>query len=373
MNSKEILFKTCIILSIAVANLLSQPTFAFEVTHQLRPNSTYESTSLNNSCSTIEGSAFSSKCNPALFPYSKQEGITVSIIGKSDGDSIDNGRDLIFDPITETLLRRLFQETNFNSFTFNSDISFKNGLFEISYSPYYLLADLYLFNPAFPEISIQLVNRESLRLTSGTEISKFKLANNNYNFSVGSSIYYYEHTWSNTIFSLFDLSFNQPETLIQFQSEYGVAGDIGFFLNNDSFWLPKISMQVKNINSDLPINQNNAASATSQTSALLFDTYSTIGLGKDFKTQYGRFDLNLEIPFIKFYEEIFSDQIMLGGRYNLSLFSILAGFGKYYQNFGLMFNSEGFNIGITYTREGDMGDFQPSAEQSVYTGIDIIL
>ena len=362
-----------IIKRIIASFLFSFSSFGFVVTHQVRPNSTFETVSLSNSCSTFSSSNFSNRCNVALFPYSKEQGISINGIGKSDGDSIDNGRDLIFDPITETLIRRLFEEKNFNSFTFSSSIVFRSNLFELSYSPYFLLADLYLFNPAFPEISLHLVNRESLRLSNGWILLGNKDDNESFQLSFGASLFYYKHTFENTVFSLFDLSFNSPNSLINFETEYGVASDLGLYLYNPVAWLPNISFQIKNLNSKVTENKNYRNSATRQSPLFLFEPYSTLGLGKEFQTYWGGLGFNLEIPIEGIYDQVNEDQITLGTKYTIKLFSVYFGLNSNYQNFGLRFNSDNFNVGINYARENDIGDLQSTTEDSVYTGLSIVL
>lgn len=348
--------------------LISYSVFSLEVTHQIRPGSTFESTSLSQSCSTMEGMSYSNRCNPALFPYSTRETVALDVVLKSEGDSVNNGKDLIFDPITEVLIRRLFEESNFNSFTFDGNIAFKNSYFEITYEPYYLLADLFIFNPAFPEISVNIVNRETISLKSGREI----LNNDFFKLSTGLNIYYYQHQYENTSFSLFDLSFKKPEELINFKSIYGVAGDLGFFLNPKSELLPKLSLQVKNINSEVKENSHVSSSEFLQQTLLLFDTYSVLSAGKNVNTFLGRFDFNVDLPFLRYFEELYPRGISVGMRYSLNFFSVLLGYNKYYHNLGLKFDSENFNIGLMFTREKDLGKFQRKFQESVYTGIEIV-
>lgn len=363
------IFKT-----LAVASLSLTHLFAFDVAHQIRPNGSFETTALSNSCSTIEGANFSTLCNSALMPLSTFQTVSIGVVGKSDGDSIDNGRDLIFDPITEELIRKLFEEKNFNSFTFNSNIIFKNDLFEINYTPYYLIADLYLFNPVFPEISLHAVNRETIRLTRGwTLIGDKDQYKNNWFLSVGTSLFYYEHSYANNVFSLFDLSFTPPEQLISFQSEYGMAGDLAFFLSTPNPYMPKFSFQIKNIGTKLDAKKSASESSVQQSPYLLFEHYTTFGMGKDFTTTLGRIDLNLEIPYSSNDDTIYFENITVGGRYTINLFSIFAGFSSYYQNFALRFDSDTFKVGIGYAREEDMRRFQPTVENSVYTGVEISL
>ena len=347
--------------------------YAFEVTHQIRPNSIFEASTLGNSCSTNKMSGLASKCNPALFPYTKKQGVSISVVGKSDGDSIDNGRELIFDPITEPLIRKLFEQKNFNSFTFNSELIFKTKLFEISYSPYYLLADLYIFNPAFPEISIHLVNHERLQLTNGMFLPKFNLLKHEFKSSIGFNFYYYEHTYENTVFSLFDLSFQRPEELIHFKTKYGVANDLGFFVENDSIFIPDLSIQLKNMFSKINYQKDIAKSSTRQTSLFLFEPYSLIGLGKEYSSKYGSFHLNFELPFENAFQRFRHDHIMSSLNYNLKLLSLFLSGNKNYQNIGMRFNSNFFNVGLSYSQEKDMGEFNPSKERTVYTGIEISL
>ncbi|MBF0315892.1 MAG: hypothetical protein HQK52_20900 [Oligoflexia bacterium] len=350
--------------------LYSFTLHSFEVTHQVRPGSVYESTALNSACSTMLGTTFSGRCNPALFSYSKDQKVYLSLVGKADGDSIDNGRDLIFDPITEETIRKLLQERNFNSFTFNSELVFKTKYFEIAYSPYYLLADLYIFNPAFPEISIHLVNQETLRLTSGHEF----LNNKELTLSIGSSLFYYEHTYSNTIFSLFELSYRKPEELIPFKTLYGVSGDLGFFVDLKRKYLPRLALQMKNIHANRPkVTNTSSTSPLYQETLFLFEPYTTMGIGKGWMTKFGAFDVDFELPFTRYLQTARLKHSMLGARYNLNLFSIFLGVGYYYHNLGLRFDSQNFNVGITYTKESDMGALQPKTEESVYLGVDFIL
>ena len=360
--------------TLGVVSLLTIKTYSFDITHQLKPNGTFETTALSNSCSTMQDTSFSSLCNSALMPLSEQQAVSISVVGKSDGDSIDNGRDLIFDPISEELIRKLFEEKNFNSFTFNSNIIFKTSLFEINYTPYYLIADLYLFNPVFPEISLHAVNRETLRLTRGwTLIGDKEKFQTDWFLSMGTSAYYYKHSTANNVFSLFDLSFNPPESLISFDNEYGAAGDLAFFLMTPYKFWPKFSLQFKNLGSKITRNKGANESAAQQSPYLLFEPYMAFGLGQEFSTFLGRLDFNLEMFHSYSDDSLFIENLTLGSRYTINLFSIYLGLSSYYQNFALRFDSETFKVGIGYAREEDMRRFQPTVENSVYTGVEISL
>lgn len=352
-----------------IASVIFVNAYAFDVTHQVRPNSNFETMSLSHSCSTIDGASFSSLCNSALFRLSDREGISLSLIGKADGDSIDNGRDLIFDPITEELIRKLFEEKNYNSFTFTSGIKFSTSLFDITYSPYYLMADLYIFNPAFPEISVNLINRESLRVTSGTD----KVVENFLGYEVyfGASAFYYSIESSNTVFSLFDLVNTNPEDLIIFSNSSGVDGDIGLFFKTDYAYFADISVQINNVADSVDLEETNEFA--SQNIQLMFERYTSIGLGKSFKTVYGGLDLNLEFFHNDLFGDFQSELTSLGLRYDLNLFSILSGVSRNYQNVGLLFRSENFNIGLSYAREKDAPLVQENYDNSVYVGMEVVL
>lgn len=345
--------------------------FALEATHQIRPYSSFEISALNGSCSTMAGTNFSSKCNSALFPYTEINRMELSIVGKSDGDSIDNGYDLVFKPISEDLIKHLFQNKNFNSFTFNSDLVFRTKWFELSYSPYFLLADIYIFNPVFPEISLNVANQETLRLTTGFEVAKWQNIGGG-RLSLGSSIFYYDHEYENTVFSLFELSSKKPDELISFKSFNGIASDLGVFIENDGL-IPNIALQTKNLFTKIKHNKSNAESSIRMQSLYLFENYSSLGLGKNFKSSFGGFDLNLELPFEALFKAADYNRTMFGARYNLNLFAILLSFNQYYQNIGLKFESQNFNIGLTFSKEKDLGSQQKTSENSVYTGLEIIL
>lgn len=347
-------------------------TEAKEVTHQVRPNSNFESTALNNSCSTMFSSPFSYKCNPALFPYASGNNIQFSMVGKSEGDSIENGKKLIFEPITEEEIRELFKKKSYNSFTFNSDISFKTKWFELSYSPYYLLADLAIYNPTFPEIAIHVVNQETLRATSGLEVFK---QDSQYisSISLGASLFYYKHLYENTVFSLYDLATQRPNQLVNFKSKYGVASDLGLFIKNDNVFTPNIALKTKNLFSKIKYNRQNANSALQLESFMAFENYSTFALGKSYKTFFGGIDLNLELPFLGPFKEVTSEQTTLGFRYNIKLFSLLTNYSNYYRGVGMLFESENFNIGISYSKEKDLAYKQDKFENSVYAGVEIVL
>ncbi len=342
---------------------------AFNVTHQIKPGSDFESMSLANACSTFTGEKFTLSCNPASFPFYKSEGISISLLGKADGDSIDNGRDLIFDPITEDLIRKLFEEKSFNSFTFDGSIRFNTSFFELTYTPYYLIGDLYIFNPAFPEISLNLLNRETLRITSGDEI--FANSMGAKSISIGYSLFYYKNTYANNTFSLFDLSNEDPEDLVVFKEDRGVDGKLSLLYIPASNYFPKLSYQLHNF---LDAAKFDIAQADiSQETILLFERYTTLGIGKEFFSKFGGVDINIELFFSGFLEEFYKDYAALAIRYNLNLFSINTALSTNYQNVGLLFRSENMNVGVNYSREKDAPSIQGDYDNSAYILMEVSL
>ncbi|MGZ3653576.1 MAG: hypothetical protein ACXWSC_20675 [Bdellovibrionota bacterium] len=355
--------------AIAASLAFSAPALAFVVTHQVRPNSNFDAAALSNSCSTIPSLSSPTQCNPALFPVSENQGISVNLVGKSNGNSIDNGYDLIFKPVSEDLLRRLFQQRNFNSFSLSTDIVFKTKLFELSYSPYYLFADIFIYNPAFPEISLNLVNRETLRLSSGTMLFE----KDSRRLSFGASVFYYKHEYDNTNFSLLDLTSVKPGDLIKFSAVSGVAGDVGLFFEEKSWPISRFAVQVKNVGSKISTDPDKASSYYQQTNRFLFEPYSSVGIGKSFLTNAGEFNLNAELFSNKYFTSFEPGFATIAARYSIRLFSLLGAYSARYQNIGVRFDSQFFNVGLFYTREVDIGSYQGDPDRSIYTGIGVSL
>jgi hypothetical protein len=86
--------------------------YAVEVTHILSPGGNFLTAATARSCSTFSVDRDSLSCNPALYALSKTSGLQLSIVGKAEGSSIDTGKKLIFEPITEVLIKDLFQKNS---------------------------------------------------------------------------------------------------------------------------------------------------------------------------------------------------------------------------------------------------------------------
>lgn len=345
---------------------------AIEVTHVVSPGGNFLTASTARSCSTFSVDRDSLSCNPALYALSTTSGLQLNIVGKAEGSSIDTGKKLIFEPITESLIKDLFQKNSYNSFGFNSNINFFTPFFKLTYSPYFALADILIFNPAFPEISLALTNRSTLSLTSGISLNPL-INSKNIDFNFGYTLSYYKQTTSKNRFSLFDLSTTKPEQLIKFTDTRGVTGDVGTLIELKKLYSLKLSGQVKNIGTKYKLNKSNAASAYYLEHKYIFETYSQAGIGKNFQTKWGGLNFNLEGFFEGYYESFDYSRTTLGARYDLGLFAILTSLSKNYKTFGMHFLSQNFDIGLTYMNEKNIGKYQNKADSAVYLGIDFNL
>lgn len=353
---------------------IASDLFAIEVTHVLNPGGNFLTATTARSCSTYSVDRDSLSCNPALYALSKTSGLQLSVIGKAEGSSIDTGKKLIFEPITESLIKDLFQKNTYNSFSFNSNISFFTPYFKLSYSPYFALADILILNPAFPEISLALTNRSTLSLTSGFSLNPlFALNEDNVDFNFGYTINYFQQTISRDRFSLFDLSTSRPDQLIKFVDKQGITPDIGTLIEFKNLYSLKISAQIKNIATNYKVDQVRAASAYYLEHIFLFETYSQLGIGKNFQTQWGGININLEGFFENYFKEFDYSRSVLSMRYDLGLFYLISAFSKNDKTFGMHFLSQNFDIGLSYMNEKNIGNYQNKNDEAVYLGIDFNL
>ena len=352
--------------------LWTNSVYAIEATHLILPGGTFTTTVTGRSCSTFNVTKDSLSCNPALFTHFKSSGIKFSLIGKAEGDSIETGKRLVLEPINEDEIRRLFQKNSYNSFSFNSSIGFFNPKFSLSYSPYYILGDISIFNPAFPEVSVNLLKRSTLSLSSGGDFSK-TLGNSEIEWSLGQTTNFYSQTESNSKFTLFDLAFNPPDKLIPFHDSRGITLDLGSILVLKDIGEIKISNQLKNLFSKDKIDKNFASSSTRLQNLYLLEPYALLGLGKNFNTSYGGFEVNIENFFSEYYTEYDFNKTSLGMQYSLGLFSLLGSISNRYQSLGMHFLSESFNVGIAFMREKNIENYQAHPENAVYLGMDVNL
>lgn len=362
------------IFTLLVQSLLSD-LYAIEVTHVLNPGGNFLTATTARSCSTFSVDRDSISCNPALFALANTSGLQLGIIGKAEGSSIDTGKKLIFEPITEGLIKDLFQKNSYNSFSFTTNISFFTPYFKLSYSPYFALADLLIFNPAFPEISLALTNRSTLSLTSGFSLNPIFSSNGGKDVDVnfGYTLNYYQQTLSHNRFSLFDLSTSKPEQLITFTDQKGFTPDVGTLIELKNFYSLKFSAQIKNIATKYKIDKNRESSAYYLEHKYLFETYSQAGIGKNFQTAWGGININAEGFFENYFSSFDYSRTVVSLRYDLGLFFLISAYSKNYKTFGMHFLSQNFDVGLTYMNERNIGNYQRNADDAVYLGIDFNL
>lgn len=352
--------------------VLANDLHAIEVTHVLNPGGNFLTATTARSCSTFSADRDSISCNPALFALSNTSGLQLGIVGKAEGNSIDTGKKLIFEPISEALIKDLFQKNAYNSFSFNTNISFFTPYFKLSYSPYFALADILIFNPAFPEISLALTNRSTLALTSGFSLNPlFNLKEIDLNF--GFTLNYYQQTLSHDRFSLFDLSTSKPEQLIRFTDSKGFSPDVGTLLDFKNMYSLKVSAQIKNIASNYKIDKRRESSPYYLEHKYLFETYSQAGIGKNFQTVWGGININVEGFFESYFRRFDYSRTVVSLRYDLGLFYLLSAYSKNYKTFGMHFLSQNFDVGLTYMSERNIGNYQKNPDDAVYLGIDFNL
>jgi hypothetical protein len=334
-------------------------TWAFPVLHFIRPESNFTQIVTLDSCSTHALTQDMVSCNPALFPYQKEEGLRLGLSTITDGESVEVGQKLLFDPIKEDFLRDIFEDRPFNSWGANSFIQLRTSKFYLSYDPLLVNADVYVFNPASPEVAMSLIKSNRLNVTSGLEV----VNNDQLKVSFGAKVYYYRAEIFQDSFFLSDLTSQEAEDLVNFEKHNGIAGDLGSYFEFHNKWLPKIGLQVKNINSVIRNKDSEVISENQMRPVLVYETYSRLGLGYDWKTQWGIFNAELNAPFSNYFENIYNEYISGSLSYTLSRFSTSLSYSKYQQAFGFNFGSKIATIGIFYGSSRPLGDFSTQKEE----------
>lgn len=276
----------------------------------------------------------------------------------TDGESVEVGQKLLLDPIKEDFLRKIFAKQAFNSWGANSFIELRTSKFYIAYDPLLVNADVFVFNPAAPEVAMSLIKANRLRVTSGLKL----LENKTLDLSLGTKIYYFRNQVYQNSFFLSDLAGQDVKDIIRFDKENGVAADVGAFFKFHNNWLPKISLLVKNLNSPLT-NENKDIVAENKIRPLLtYETYSRLGIGYEFRNTWGVINTEINLPFEKIYQQFYSEYVSGSVGYALSRFSTQLAVSKYQQIFGFDFGSKLASIGIFYGRSQPLGDFSDQIE-----------
>ncbi len=326
--------------------------------HFIKPESNFTQIITLDACATIQSNKDMVGCNPALFPYQKDEGLRMGLSTITDGDSVEVGQKLLFDPIKEEFLREIFQDHPFSSWGANSIIQLRTGKFYLSYDPILVNADVFVFNPASPEVAMSLVKSNRLNISSGIEA----INNDVMQLSLGTKVYYYRSEYYQDSFFLSQLTSQDVDELIDFKKKNGIAGDVSTFIQFKDSWLPKISFIVKNLNSTFNNKDSDILSENQMRTIMIYEMYSRAAIGYDYKTQWGIFNAEINAPFSKFYEDLYSEYIVGSLNYSLSRFSTSLSYSKYQQAFGFNFGSKIASIGIFYGTSRPLGDFSNQKE-----------
>lgn len=339
--------------------LFSVATWAFPVLHFIKPESSFTQIVTLDACTTFLSTKDMVGCNPALFPYQKDEGLRMGLSTITDGDSVEVGQKLLFDPIKEEFVREIFEKHPFSSWGGNSFIQFRTSKFFLSYDPVLVNADVFVFNPASPEVAMSLVKSNRLNVTSGLEL----MDNDVMKSSLGIKAYYYRSEFYQDSFFLSDLTNQEADELIDFEKENGVAGDLAAFFQFKNPWLPKLSLLVKNIGTTFNNKEKDILSESQMRPLLVYEQYSRAGVGYDYKTQWGILNAEISAPFFRLYEDIYTEYIVGSLNYSLSRFSSSLSYSKYQQVFGFNFGSKIATIGIFYGNHRPLGDFSTQKEK----------
>lgn len=338
--------------------LSSSVAWSFPVLHFIKPESNFTQITTLDSCSTYLHSSDLVGCNPALFPYQKEEGVRLGLSTITDGESVEVGQKLLFDPIKEEFLQKLFRERAFNSWGANSFIELRTSKFYLSYDPLSVNADVYVFNPSSPEVAMSLIKSNRLQVSTGLFIAN----NKTIKASIGAKVFYYRSEYYQDSFFLSDLAGQDVEELVDFRDTSGVAADLGAFFKFGNPWLPKIALQIKNLNSNFKNEEKDILSESQMRPLLVYETYSKIGLGYDYKDSWGALHTELNLPFRDIYQDYYQDYLAISFGYSLSRFSSRLAYSRYQQIFGFNFGSKIANIGIFYGKSQPLGDFSTQKE-----------
>lgn len=339
--------------------------YAYETTHLLKPAATFEQLASGSACLTYFDSENSVICNPAIFAFNRPEKLEVSLLGKTGGAGIDLSKDIIFKDITEDTLRKLFEENNFISWTGNGEFSFKNSYFTLSYAPYFILIDALVFNPALPRVSLILMERQYLALSTGIDLTKLLKSEDVAKISIGTRVHYNSDRYFRGSFTLLDLAVNRVDEVITFEKHKGVQSDLGVAFDFESDYIPSLSIAAKNLFSKYEVKQSELEDFFLLQTQTQFETYTQLGLGKQIYTKIGRFDIGLLVNFSELFQR-YIDTTTLSLKYSFSLFSIYASTSEYAQTLGLNFKGPSSEIGILYSYERELKNFNLDRDNAIY-------
>lgn len=351
--------------------LISLNCMAIPVLHNFKPHFNFTQIVSQDTCSTYSKRRDSVGCNPALFHENSKEGLTFFVGSKSDGESVDTGKKLLFESIKKEFLTELFEQRNFNSWGAGSYLEFNTPYFYLSFDPIQVNADIFVFNPAFPEVSMSLNQVKRLSLTSGTRLQS--ISSKNHTFDFGATVFYFEQKYYQDSFSLFELTNSSADELVQFKTEKSIAADISVLYRSNYQVIPNIGLMIKNLNSHYTIKEEDIISEKILQPLLIYEQYSKINIGYDFYFKFGSLNLETTIPFNKVYEELLNEYIASSLSYSLGGFSTTVSHSKYIDSFGFKFESNSSGIGIYYSTVQSLGDFSNKKESTAGFAFEVYL
>lgn len=309
-------------------------------------------------------------CNPAIFAFHEEKSLDLNLIGKTAGSGIETLKKFVFQDIEKSFLSELFEENSFISWSGNSEISFTTPSFKLSYTPYYVLIDSLVFNPALPQVSLIILDRHSLSLTSGFELSE-KLGIDKYaRIGIGAGLSYHWDNYFRGSFNILDLALNDVEDVISFEKRDHFTASPSFIVIPNASWIPTFAITVQNLFSKYDVRESDLESPFTIETRNQFETVTRLGLGHEFYTKFGLFSGALQLPFEGFFGG-FINSPSLSFTYDLDLFSLYVGIQEYSQTTGLYFRSPNTTIGILYSYERELKGFNVNRDDAIYLSISL--
>jgi hypothetical protein len=347
-------------------------SWSYEVSHVLKPYTQFETTALSNACLNLKNSKEVIGCNPALFStLDNYQAFNVFIHGKSDNTGVRNAKKYLFEDISKEDLEKLFTQDNFNSFTMNSGFIFYTKYFVLKYTPYYLVADVLVNNPSFPIISLLLIDRSFLALSSSITLLG-EQNSTDYFLSLGVEASYYSEKYLNNVFSAADLTGSNLDEKLKFSKENRGLATLGLYSDWQKFWfIPSISAVIRNIGETREVDQNKINSVSRIEISRIIEESSELGLGYNFNTYLGNFYLGSVLPFKGIYSETDFVYASLGIRHTLGMFSTYLSFSQHFDSISFKSSSKNTSLALVFAREQEIFEFNKTKEKAVYFNMEI--
>lgn len=352
---------------------LSGQLKAYEVIHLLRPGSNFTSLASAGACQTFVLDPGSYRCNPANYSLLPRGKFRLSLLGKTEGRSIDATRKFFFEKFDLEALEDILGDKNYLSFAGQGEILFETPFFALSYSPLYLLVDLLIFNPAIPRVNAILLERRYLSFTTSISTHELFPDQFDFNLSVGANLRYVWDEYFRGTFLLSDFTQRSIDEIVSNNKDRFIEMDLALSFQSDYFWIPDLALQVRNLGSPYVVAQEQLDDLFSIQNQALLEPYWEYSIGKSFESSFGGLGVEVKFPSKSFFSS-FTEDVTLGGRYHYSLFSLYASTSFYIQTLGLQFISKSSRVGLLYSYEREVKDFNLDKDNTIYlnVGIDLL-